>query len=803
MDNQTTMSGGGPGPGDHVGPYRLLEPIGEGGFGVVYLAEQHEPIRRRVALKLIKLGMDTREVIGRFEIERQALALMSHPNIAAVLDAGSTEQGRPYFVMELVQGVPITRYCDDHRLSTSQRLELFALVCRAVQHAHQKGVIHRDLKPSNVLVTEREGRPVPKVIDFGVAKAIHQPLTDATVFTRIQQMVGTPAYMSPEQSRMGAMDVDTRTDVYSLGALLYELLAGQPPLLTRDEQLDYEEFQRRVREVDPPTPSTLLRTASDNDTIAAARGADSTELLRREIRGELDWIVMKALEKDRNRRYDTAQGLALDVERRLRDEPVTAAPPSTSYRLRKLVVRNRAAFMASAAVLVALVGGLALASWGLLEARTQRDRAIAAQAEAESEARKATEVNRYLNELLAAAHPNVSEGEELTVRALLDEAAARLEAGELDEEPAVRAALLRTVGDNYSALGLLDDAELHLEAALEAARAVDPDSVPTAIVLERLGHLLLRQGRYDEATESFADALELRTRLGQEAHEAAAAIGGLAEAAGQLGDYVGAEARYREGIAAIEASPNGDTLGLAGLRNGLGQVLSGLGRNDEAIENFAAAVALFQQHVSDRNSLLATALNNWASALEAAGRYEEAERVHRQALETRRLLFGDEHEAVGNSLGNLGLVLYRLGRHDEAETMLREALDNSRRNLPPGHFRLATNHSNLALAVAEQDRLDEADGLLGQALAIAAMSIPTDHIFFPVIRANRADLWRRAGRTAEAEPALLRAHEELSTALGEEHARTRVVADYLATLYAERGDAGSAAEWRRRGTEEE
>jgi len=368
------------GPGSSIGRYKLHDLIGEGGFGSVFLARQEHPVRRDVALKVIKLGMDTKQVIARFEAERQALAMMDHPNIARVFDAGATDNGRPYFVMELVEGVPITHYCDDRKLSIRERLELFVQVCQAVQHAHTKGIIHRDLKPSNVLVASQDGMPVPKVIDFGIAKAVSSRLTEITLFTEYHQLIGTPAYMSPEQAEMSETDIDTRSDIYSLGVLLYELLTGSTPFNAEAlRSKGYAEIQRVVREVEPPRPSTRLGTmGTTTDTIAASRGTDPRRLAQM-LRGELDCIVLKALEKDRTRRYETAAALALDVQRYLNDEPVLARPPSRAYRFRKLVQRNRLAFGTAVALTLTLVGGLGLSTWSLALEAKARLRAIFAE----------------------------------------------------------------------------------------------------------------------------------------------------------------------------------------------------------------------------------------------------------------------------------------------------------------------------------------------------------------------------------------------------------------------------------------
>ncbi|HAB15643.1 MAG TPA: hypothetical protein DCE44_04250 [Verrucomicrobiales bacterium] len=413
-------------PGTVIGRYKLLEKIGEGGFGEVYVAEQREPVKRKVALKIIKLGMDTRQVVARFEAERQALALMDHPNIAKVLDAGATETGRPYFVMELVRGIPITKYCDDNQLDAGERLRLFTLVCHAIQHAHQKGVIHRDIKPSNILVTLHDGVPVPKVIDFGIAKATQGELTDKTIHTQFQQFIGTPAYVSPEQAEMSGLDIDTRSDIYALGVLLYELLVGKTPFDGKEMlQAGLDSMRRTIREQEPVRPSTRLVTlqGAERTSVAQRRGNADVTKLAAAFRGDLDWIVMKCLEKDRTRRYETANGLAADILRHLGNEPVVARPPTTAYRLQKAIRRNKVVFAAGALVAVALVVGIGVSTWQAvlatrartgereqrLAAQAERDKAQAAQQEAQRAQKAETAVRQEAEHQLYAAKMNLAQ----------------------------------------------------------------------------------------------------------------------------------------------------------------------------------------------------------------------------------------------------------------------------------------------------------------------------------------------------------------------------------------------------------
>ncbi len=479
------------GPGAVIGPYKLLQQLGEGGMGAVFMAEQTQPVQRKVALKVIKPGMDSRQVLARFEAERQALALMDHPNIARVLDAGATESGLPYFVMELVKGVPITRYCDERRLTPRQRLELFVPVCRAVQHAHQKGIIHRDLKPSNVLVALYDGQPVPKVIDFGVAKATGPKLTERTLFTEFGQVVGTLEYMSPEQAELNQLDVDTRSDVYSLGVLLYELLTGTTPLgHGRLREAPLLEVLRLIREEEPPRPSTRLSTAEHLPSIAASRGVEPRKLSGL-VRGELDWVVMKCLEKDRDRRYETATGLAGDIERYLADEPVQACPPSAWYRFRKLARRNKGALAAAvAAALVVLLAGVGLGISNVLISR-ERDEKVTALEQAR------------LNE--EAANQQRGEAQENLKDALaaVDRMLTRVSEERLQEVP--HGEPLRR--------DLLQDA-LEFYQRFLARKGGDPAiRRETALAYRRMGSIYFELGRCVEAEEAYRKAFAMLDEL--------------------------------------------------------------------------------------------------------------------------------------------------------------------------------------------------------------------------------------------------------------------------------------------------
>src|SRR5262245_20169641 len=497
--------------GSLIGPYKLIEQIGEGGMGTVWMAQQTQPVQRTVAVKLIKAGMDGHAVLARFEAERQALALMDHPNIAKVLDAGATADGRPFFVMELVKGVPITRYCDERRLTPRQRLELFAPVCAAIQHAHQKGIIHRDIKPSNVLIALYDDRPVPKVIDFGVAKATGQQLTDHSLHTGFGAVVGTLEYMSPEQAGFNQFDVDTRSDIYSLGVLLYELLAGSPPFARQElKQAGLLEMLRVIREQEPPRPSTRLSTADGLPTLAANRGTEPKRLTAL-MRGELDWIVMKALEKDRNRRYETANGFAMDLQRYLADEPVQACPPSASYRLKKFVRRNKGPVLAAGLFLLLLVAGIVGTTVGLVRAMAAEKQALMERDEKE-EARRQTRqalntmTDEVVGELLGRQVQLTDKYREFLNKVLAYHAAFSAAKANDPEGRQARAEGYFRVGCIRNSLGERPEAEAAYREALALQKAL-VDEFPgrqdirhdLASTYHHLGMLLNQASRHAEA----------------------------------------------------------------------------------------------------------------------------------------------------------------------------------------------------------------------------------------------------------------------------------------------------------------
>ena len=695
-----------------LGTYKLLQKIGEGGFGVVWMAEQQTPVRRRVAVKILKGSVETHEVIARFEAERQALALMDHPNIARVFDAGETDDGRPFVVMELVRGVPITTYCDEQRLSPAARLQLFVTVCQAVQHAHHKGVIHRDLKPSNIIVSLHDGTPVPKIIDFGIAKATEARLTDKTLFTRFHAFIGTPAYTSPEQLEMGGLDVDTRSDVYSLGVLLYELLTGRPPFDPEElKNSSLEEMRRIVREVDPPRPSHFVGTmiAERRDTVARQRSTEPHRLSLH-LRGELDWIVLRCLEKDRTRRYATAQDLAADVQRYLRDEPVVARSPSPGYRLRKFVRRHKVGFAAGATSAAALIATFIAVSLSLVRERRATTRTA--------------QVVQLMNDMLGGVGPNVA------LRAVADSTTLRL-ATDLHDQPDVAADLRDTLGGVYIGLGEPEVAERLLREAVAMHRAATgPESAATANSLHLLGVALRahNQTQEAEAESSLERALAIRRKIFGPTHPLVAdTLFELAFVRSHHRSTADMRTMLEQVRVIREHAFGPEHPKVAQAIAGLGTVAQMEFNHNEGARWHGAALAMRRRLLGDVNLEVADSLVALGECyLPELDRRSDARDAFSQAFVLRRKLLGDAHPKVIVPFLGLAGQLSASTTPPEQLATLREFVASERRVLPHDSILLAP--ALLALASLEPDGVDSvaAQSLVREARALLEASRTRD-----------------------------------------------------------------------------
>jgi len=779
-------------PQERMGPYHLVKKIGEGGMGLVYEAEQFEPIKRKVALKMVKRGMATDEFIARFESERQALALMDHPCIARVLDAGATDIGQPFFVMEYVEGIPLNAYCDEHELGIRDRLDLFIKVCEGVRHAHQKAIIHRDLKPGNVLVTTIDGRPVPKIIDFGIAKVMDDNLLDSTMSTSVGQLVGTPDYMSPEQADMDSAGVDTRTDVYALGVLLYELLVGELPFSSADlKQKGLQEVLRFIKEVDPPRPSARLKTMAGN-TQAAVRElarvrATDPEVLRRNLRGDLDWITMKALEKNKALRYETANALAMDIRRHLEHEPVRACPPSRSYRVQKFVRRNRIGVGAAAFVLAAVILGIAGTTTGMI-------RAVRAEHRARLEAEAARQVSDFLVDLFEVADPDQARGNTITAREILDTGSERIET-ELVDQPATQARLMNTMGNVYRNLGLYEEAAPKLETALELAKTASggeplvmagsladladlyidlarypeaeqmlhealalmegsqvANGLQVAQSLTELASVYRRQGRYDEAQPLYERSRRIRVDiLGPTHPEVAHSYNGLAILNYMRGNYEEAETLYTKALEIWRAAYGTDHADIAKGLNNLALLYHQQNRYEDALPLYREAAVIYEKVLGPDHPRLATAINNLALVSYETKRYQEAEGLYRQALAIKEKSLGPDHPDVARTLNNLANNYRAQNEYDEAAALYRRALTIRESTLGPDHTDVAWSLRDLGLLDHELGRFDDARRHFDRAILIYTNAMGADHPDLQEILSDYARITRESGHSARAD----------------------------------------------------
>ncbi len=764
--------------GSTIDRYTLLEQIGEGGFGVVYLADQREPVHRRVALKVIKPGMDSAEVVARFEAERQALAIMDHPNVAKVFDGGVTPAGRPYFVMEFVPGEPITAFCDRHTYTNRQRLDLFVDVCHAVQHAHTKGIIHRDLKPSNVLVTMDGDQPVPKVIDFGVAKAINQGVTGKTIFTATGQLIGTPEYMSPEQAEMGLLDIDTRSDVYSLGVVLYELLTGSTPLAGADlRSKGFGEIQRIIREVDPPTPSTRLSSritdagekgppapqgsskAIPVDQVARLRRTDPAGLTKF-VRGELDWIVMKALDKDRTRRYVTADSLAEDIGHYLAGEPVDAAPANALYWVRKFARRNRGPVIAVSLVTLALLAGITGTTVFALREASARGRAERAEHDERARADELDRVAKFQSSRLGDIDPArlgvrlrdslIADARAAETRLGNTEGSASARAGALEEQlgginftnvaldgldssifgptlaairkdfadqPAVRAQLLHTAGDTMRRLGLEDQALPVVQEAYEVARVAHGESDQrTLSARSLLSTMLRRKGRLGEAEREIRATLTTaRQSLGDRSRVTLTAMQYLGDVLNDQNKHAEAEKIYRETLQAQRSAFGaGDDHDVMQVLTTLAETLFRQERLGEAESLAREALDMCRRLEGDDSASTLSKMNNLASVLNAEKKYDEGTGMLREVVAKSRKTLGDNHPDLASKISNLGASFLGLRNYAEAEPLLIEGVERQRRARGPTHPSTLTAVNNLAYLYYYKGQFEEAAATLAR-----------------------------------------------------------------------------------------
>jgi serine/threonine protein kinase/lipopolysaccharide biosynthesis regulator YciM len=845
-----------------IGPYKLIEPIGEGGMGTVWMAQQTEPIKRLVALKLIKSGMDTKLVIARFEAERQALALMDHPNIAKVFDAGTTgglpiedcrlkienpdanasssnlqssifnlqSSGRPYFVMELVKGVPITKYCDEHHLTPRQRLELFVPVCHAIQHAHQKGIIHRDLKPSNVLVALYDGKPVPKVIDFGVAKAAGQSLTDKTLVTGFGAIVGTLEYMSPEQAEINQLDIDTRSDIYSLGVLLYELLTGSTPFSKKDlEAAGMLEMLRVIREVEPSKPSTKLSQLSSHHapgdepglgtrnvpatlaSIAANRGTEPAKLTKL-VRGELDWVVMKALEKERNRRYETANGFAEDVQRYLADEPVIACPPSAAYRLRKFVRRNRRPVWAAAAIALSLVAGIIGTTGGLIwadQARQAESRRANAEKHANELAQKRLQQieagSEILDRVFADLDPLSEEREDKPLRVILGErlmmAAKQLEGNSIGDALVV-AKLQNRLGVSLQNLGMAERAIPLLVSARETRTSeLGRDHPDTLRTITNLATSYRHAGQFDQAISLRTEVLKSQqATLGADHPDTLSTMNSLALDCQEAGKLDQAVSLYEETLRRRSTSLGADNPETLRSMNNLAYGYQSIGKVHQALELYEDTLKLRKAILGADHHDTVRTMNNIATAYQSIGKLDQALLIYEECLRLRKTKLGADHPYTLKSMGNLAYGLRGAGRLDQALELYEETNKLMRAKWGNNHPDTLTSMNNLAMGYQAAGRLDQAIAMFQETLGLLRRKLGSDHPNTITIMDNLASAYQRKGEFDKALPLAEEAADGVAKRCYR-HEYAEQIVNNLIDLYQHSMQFDRAEKWRMKLTE--